>query len=407
MLTAREHQPGSQDRAERARALRRLRWSAVVWPTLFILWSETVRHRFFDDAPVWLGNLITASVSLAGALFFTHLFFRMIEQIDAHLIARNERLATLHRLATIANTAADEPMLLGASLPVIRDALHCVQASFSPDSEDVPAAGEGHPIAHNGARLGTLTLDRPAAPPDPATVAAICETLAVAIANRRLATENARLAILEERDRIARELHDGLAQTLAAIGMQSERVRGALAEGNSAAARVALDHIERASDAAYSDVREAIVGLRTGGDGDFRTALAQTAEWFEDTTGIIVHAAFMPDGGRRLSPLAELQLLRIVQESLTNVRKHAGASRVWITLAPAADTELRVTVRDDGAGFDADAPPHRGRQHFGLLIMRERAESLGGTLTVTTAPGAGTTIAVTLPALAAASRGAA
>jgi nitrate/nitrite-specific signal transduction histidine kinase len=407
MLDAMEREPARSDRAERARALRRLRWGAVVWPTLFIFWSETVRHRFFDDVPTWLGNLITASVALAGALLFAHLFFRMIEQIDARLIARNERLATLHALATIANTARDEASLLDASLPVIRDALRCAEAAFVPDSGHVPSAGAAYPLVHNGTLLGTLLLKGYVISPEPATIEAVRETLAIGIANRRLATENARLAILEERDRIARELHDGLAQTLAAIGMQSERVRGALAEGNGAAARVAVEHIERASEAAYSDVREAIVGLRTGSVGDFRAALAETAEWFEDTTGIAVTVGFALDDARALSPLAELQLLRIVQESLTNVRKHAGASRVWIALAPDEEIGIRLAVRDDGMGFDPDAAPRHGRQHFGLLIMRERAESLGGTLAITAAPGTGTPITVTLPALAADARGAA
>src|SRR5689334_19685194 len=82
MLAFMEREPMTAERAERTRALRRLRWSAVIWPTLFSFWSETVRHRFFDEAPTWLGNLVTAAVSFAGAFFFAHLFFRVIERID-------------------------------------------------------------------------------------------------------------------------------------------------------------------------------------------------------------------------------------------------------------------------------------------------------------------------------------
>ncbi len=153
---------GDDSRA-RARSLRRLKWGAILLPTLFILWSETVRHRFFDDAPVWLGNLVTATVAFLGSYFFAHLMFRLIERIEAAFIARNQRLA-----------------------------------------------------------------------------------------------------VLEERDRIARELHDGLAQLLAAITLQSERAHASLADGNTQAARVAVERIAQASSAAYADVREAIVGLRTG-----------------------------------------------------------------------------------------------------------------------------------------------
>jgi nitrate/nitrite-specific signal transduction histidine kinase len=402
-----EHEPITADRSERTRALRRLRWGAVVFPTLFIWWSETLRHRFFDDAPTWLGNLVTASVSLAGALLFARLFFRVIERIDGHLIARNHRLATLHMLASLANQPGNEAAFLATSLPVIRAALGATAVTFSVEADASPATASRYPLTHDGQTLGTVMIAGLAVPPDPALMAAICETLAVAIVNRRLTAENARLAILDERDRIARELHDGLAQTLAAIAMHGERVRAALAEGNLAAARVAIERIERASDAAYADVREAIVGLRAGADVDFAAAVERTADWFEDTTGIAVTVSVMQIDMRALPPLVELQLLRIVQESLTNARKHAGASQVWITLATDLRRDVRLTIRDDGSGFDPDHLPRGDRQHFGLLIMRERAESLGGILTITSTPGHGTTIAVTLPSSAAERHGAA
>ena len=218
--------------------------------------------------------------------------------------------------------------------------------------------------------------------------------------------ETGRLAILEERDRIARELHDGLAQLLAAITLQSERARGSLADGNMQAARVAVDRIEQASAAAYTDVREAIVGLRTGAETDFPDALRETADWFSDTMGIAVTVdADLAPGV--LPPMAELQFLRVVQESLANVRKHAQAAHVWIAATYDANGNLRLTIRDDGVGFDPDHVPRRGRQHFGLIIMRERAESFGGALTITAAPGCGTTITVTVPSVAIAARGAA
>ncbi len=84
------------DLSTHARSLRRLKWSAILFPTLFIWSSETVRHRFFDDAPVWLGNLITATVALLGSYLFARLMFRLIERVDAALVARNRRLATLY-----------------------------------------------------------------------------------------------------------------------------------------------------------------------------------------------------------------------------------------------------------------------------------------------------------------------
>ena len=95
-----------------------------------------------------------------------------------------------------------------------------------------------------------------------------------------------------------------------------------------------------------------------------------------------------------LAPEAELQLLRIAQESLTNVRKHASARHAWVTLRFGLD-QVELSISDDGRGFDPRLP--RGRQHVGLTGMRERVHSLGGTLTLATSPGQGTRLTVTVP----------
>lgn len=393
--------------AQRVRFLRRLKWSAVVLPALFTLWSETVRHRFFDDAPPLLGNLITATLAFLSALVFAHIIFHYIEILDADLLAQNHRLATLHDFATAMNEPGDEAALLARSLPIIRDALRVTGVDF--DVAERPATrGDGmyrHMLRHNGLTLGALTLVGVSEPFDAALFVSIGDTLAVALANRRLAAENARVAVLEERDRIARELHDGLAQMLAAITLQSARVRVSLADGNALAVRVAADRIEEASSTAYEDVREAIVGLRVGVGTDFLSALRQTTDRFEDATGIVVtlHGANFPCG---VTPTAELQLLRVMQECLTNVRKHAHATAVEIRVV-ASDKGVEVTVHDNGSGFDPGAVPRGGRHHFGLLIMRERIDSLGGRLVVCSAPGDGTTIRVAIPASMAQVRGAA
>lgn len=397
-------EPGD-DLSMRARSLRRLKWSAVLLPTLFIWSSETVRHHFFDDVPIWLGNLITATVAFLGSYVFAQLMFRLIEGVNATVVARNRRLATLYALAAVANQRSDEAAFLNASLPILRDELGAESVRFTPHAP--PEDGARHcMLDHDGVTLGWLIIHNTPDIPEPSLLAAIAETLSVAIANRRLTAEAGRLAILEERDRIARELHDGLAQLLAAITLQSARARASLADGNTQAARVAVDRIEQASGAAYTDVREAIVGLRTGAETNFPDALRETADWFSDTTGIAVTVdADLAPG--TLPPIAELQFLRVVQESLANVRKHAQAVHVWITAAHDASGNLRLTIRDDGVGFDPDHVPRGGRQHFGLLIMRERVESFGGALTITATPGDGTTITIIVPSVAIATRGAA
>lgn len=398
-----------QQSLSRTRFLRLLRWSAVVVPALFILLSESIRHGYLDDVlSFWLGNLVSAAIALFASYLFARIIFHFIERLDADLIAQNRRLAALNALSTVMRGAGDEAMLLAASLPVIRDALAVERVTFVPGpvSSEARSGAIIHPLAHDGTVLGVLAVHGVGIPVDHALLAALGDALAVALANRRLTAQIARIATLEERDRIARELHDGLAQMLATIAFQSERARAVLADGNAHAARVALDRIEEASGTAYADVREAIVGLRTDTGGDLLEMLRQTADRFTDATDITVRVecAHTPT---LHNPLAELQLLRVAQESLANVRKHARATRVEIRLDP--DTESRrlvLAIRDDGIGFDPDHLPRVGRQHFGLLVMRERVESLGGRLTIDAASGRGTTITATIPLFAEA-RGAA
>ncbi len=391
-----------QNHTARAAFLRRLRWSAVIVPALFTLLSETIRHRYFDDSlPVWLGNLISAAVAFSASAAFAFIIFHFIEQLDAHLIAQNRRYAAINALATVAHQQSDEQTLLAVSLPLIRDALGVASVTFSPP-EIPPLAHHSRPgdhaLAHNGMPLGTLHLSDDASSIDHGLLTSLGDVLAVAIANRRLAAQLARVAVLEERDRIAREMHDGLAQMLATITLQSERAHALLADGNSNAARVALDRIGEASGTAYADVREAIIGLRTDTDGDLLAALRQTADRFSDATDIAVTVAGDLDGTAFPAPLAELQLLRVVQEALTNVRKHAQATRVEVHLALHPEAHrLELTIRDNGIGFNPDTVPRIGRQHFGLLVMRERVESLSGQFVVHSEPGSGTTVSVTLP----------
>jgi two-component system nitrate/nitrite sensor histidine kinase NarX len=123
--------------------------------------------------------------------------------------------------------------------------------------------------------------------------------------------------------------------------------------------------------------------------------LAEYVEDFEDRTGIETDFQVGETVDRlALAPEAELQLLRIVQESLTNVRKHAGARHAWVTLRCSPD-QVELTIADDGRGFDPRLP--HGRQHVGLAGMRERAYSLGGALTLATSPGQGTRLTISAP----------
>ena len=222
-----------------------------------------------------------------------------------------------------------------------------------------------------------------------------------AIENARLHAEVQALAAVEERERIARELHDSLAQVLGYIRLRVALARDALHRGAVEEVDQALGQIADAAGEAYADVREAILGLRTGlgGQRDLVSSLDEYLRRYRSQTGLEVEFA-VEERARtaRLVPGAEAQLLRIIQEALTNVRKHAQATRVTVRLDLVVDARgqrLRAAVRDNGRGFALDRLP--GGAHFGLATMRERAEEAGGIFSIASQPGAGTEVAVEMP----------
>lgn len=210
----------------------------------------------------------------------------------------------------------------------------------------------------------------------------------------RTVVEQARLAgVQEERQRLAREIHDTIAQSLAGVLAQLQaaeseadpRVRvgraTSLAREALAEARRSVLDLSPAPLTGCTDLAEAITGLVRRWDAEHQGA-AQVV-----VTGEV----------RPLHPEVEATVLRVAQEALSNVAKHAGATRVGLTLT-FDDTEVMLDVRDDGAGFDRRTDP--APTSFGLRGMRQRAERLAGVLDVETQPGAGTAVSLRLPALA-------
>jgi len=218
-----------------------------------------------------------------------------------------------------------------------------------------------------------------------------------AIDNAGLHEKLRSLAVAEERVRIAHELHDGMAQVLAYVNAKAQAVGEFLRSGRAAEAEKQLEQLAAAAREVYADTREGILGLRAVvGDQPLGRALADYLERWQEQSGVEVRSRGL-DGGRvELGPVAELQLMRIVQESLANVRKHAGASHVEVTLEQNGDV-ISATVADDGRGFDPDNMTRHGLPRFGLATMRERAESVGGSLRVESTPGGGTRMRVELP----------
>ncbi len=201
------------------------------------------------------------------------------------------------------------------------------------------------------------------------------------------------VAVAREREQISQELHDGIAQLLGYLHLRVQAARRALIAGRLSEAALTLHQVEQLVETAYAEVREAVLGLRLASVPDVETALREYVEHFQARWNVNVQWAVKDAQALELSPLVELQLLRVIQEALTNVRKHAQARQAHITLQ-ADDGWMVVTVEDDGIGFD---PEEIRLGHFGLRLMRERCESVGGSLRVESAPGRGTRIEARLP----------
>jgi signal transduction histidine kinase len=157
--------------------------------------------------------------------------------------------------------------------------------------------------------------------------------------------------------------------------------------------------MKRVVAGAYEEVRQAIFGLKlmvSRGLG-LVPILVEYVHEFSEQTGIPVELKTAEGGAARLSPDAEIQLIRIIQEALANVRKHAHAEKAWVTFGTEGG-KVQVVVQDDGQGFDPGEATRLGRGSFGLQSMRERAESMGGSFDVESRPGAGTKVIVLLPA---------
>jgi two-component system nitrate/nitrite sensor histidine kinase NarX len=245
----------------------------------------------------------------------------------------------------------------------------------------------------DGRRLGVLMVTRsralPYSPTDAEVFGALSSQAALLIERSLLYEEVAAGAVLEERSRLAREIHDGLAQHLAFLKM-----RVAWLQRSEASVEMKQLHdIEGVLATALAEARQAISTLRAdSGATTTAEALMQYVEEFGRVSSLEVELhpdEHLPEVG----PKVRVELLRIVQESLNNVRKHAGATKVKVQLT-STPGHLVIRIEDNGKGFDPGRTPEG---HFGVAIMRERAESVGGTFKVSSNAGKGTHVEVSAP----------
>jgi signal transduction histidine kinase len=202
-------------------------------------------------------------------------------------------------------------------------------------------------------------------------------------------------AIVEERERIARELHDGLAQVLGYVGTKVMAVRLNLQKDNVGEADRQLCQLEEAARGVSLDVREGILGLKMASqvDTDLVAALKEYIRQYNNLSDVHADLQLPSDVLVSLMPEEVLHLLRIVQEALTNSRKHAHASQAFVTLEKNNGT-LFLEVRDNGTGFNLQSALEKRNGNFGITTMQERAEEIGANIDICAQPGEGTSIIV-------------
>ena len=212
-------------------------------------------------------------------------------------------------------------------------------------------------------------------------------------ANRKLreyASQVEELATTQERNRLAREIHDGLGHYLTVINMQLQAARATL-DSDRRRAEAILAKAQGLSGEALAEVRRSVAALRASPLED-RPLPAALAALVDEANATGVRTELVVAGAPRpLAPQAELTLYRAAQEALTNVRKHANAGRAWVALDYGDKARVRLTVQDDGVG----ATETRGG--FGLLGLRERVQLLGGVVDIRTGPGRGLELTVDVP----------
>jgi signal transduction histidine kinase len=417
-------------------------------PAVVVGLIEALSDTVLDPVLPFPGDtlLVTLAV-LALTLALSGAAYRRIDALGAALAARNRELerraisaAALHRVSVAITALVDLRLILEAIADNARTLLRADvavillvnadgrltrAASSGPvrepdtdpertgsDADDVrqflppelAASRLANALNRGSKTIGLLAIGSGAARSFDAdaveTLAALANQASIAIENARLQARLRELAVETERGRIAREMHDGLAQVLGYVSTKSQAADELLATGRVADARGQLRELTAAARSIYVDVREAILGLRSPITPELGLvgAIEDYARRFAEASKLTVTVEASP--GARAATLdseAEAQVFRIVQESLTNVRKHAAAGRVAVRL-DRVDDGLLVELVDDGRGIDEPSPDRpTDWRHYGQAAMRERAADIGGRISWGTGPAGGGFIRLAVP----------
>lgn len=254
----------------------------------------------------------------------------------------------------------------------------------------------GVPIISKGKHLGNLYLcdridGKPFTEDDERMILLLAAHAAIAIENAKLSDQLRKLAVIEERDRISMELHDGIIQSIYAIGMKLELQRLSMDSSNEAAAQI--DSVNQDLNRVIEDLRGYIKNLRVG--VEHSVALREQIEDIVDRFRQVSSARLVTDISRSFVNLTEARLhalIQITREGLSNIARHSDATEVYLDVHESA-THITLVISDNGQGFD----PEVVHQGIGLHNIRQRARRLGGTVEIVSKPGRGVTLTVVLP----------
>jgi two-component system nitrate/nitrite sensor histidine kinase NarX len=397
----------------------------------------------------WPGHLtaylLVMGLVALGAYLFSNAIFAIVRQKEEEILRRNRDLAAMNDVGSVINGSLPLDEVLNRTLDVIlgvtgaeageiflqeegTDALGLravrgvgrdssariarlrlaenlleriteeARTVVVHGSSDGPQTYAGVPLKSKGEVIGVMGIFAPGpgrvTPEDVELLDALGSQVAVAIENARLDAQLEALTVVQERHRIAREMHDGLSQQLGYLHLKV----GELEEDPAIAPRRAdLGLMKKVIARAYEEVRQAIFGLKMVSQNmELVPTLATYLKEFSEQTGIPVDLGVHDERNVRFPLLVEAQLTRIVQEALSNVRKHARAGHACV-IFETDSAGASLTIRDDGGGFDPQEGASAGRSCFGLQTMKERAEAVGGVFTVESERGKGTQVTIRLP----------
>ena len=395
-------------RAERDRAQSMARHVAESWTEALVRISQHIAE--LDE----LDSILQAIVHhTRGLLNSDYAAIALLENDGRDLILR------CHAMGSSSEILAQRGVRVVIDNPLLNETLQaqrpfCSDDTFAPSDliglcfsmEHAPGAAIVVPLVLDSYLLGGLwcvRFERVAySPTDMLGLQRLADQAVIAVQHSLMAVHLQSLAVLDERARIAREMHDGLAQILGYMNLQVQTLEALLKQDKRDTLFSELRQMRSAVQTAHADVRENILSLRTtlSTEAGVVSAIQDYVDGFSVQAGIEVSFSNHAGDELGLSPLAEVQLVCILQEALANVRKHAGAANVFVTLVRAEDSAL-LEIVDDGIGFIQPV----ARDRFGLHTMRERAESVGGELAVTSQLGSGTRIVCRLPVVQRQQRG--